>query len=166
MRSSISSSTTSTICDVLVPRESGYRQGSEQCGAVRAKMRKVLPRSSVIWLTLQRAAQDSCKQSSCWHSSFFRQRGSISAILRRQSASEACAPERTFRSLCAVPARNDTEPERLFCFDVTRREILQEVCFQESVRSSIERWVTLRLFGEQRSFRYRWRVGQSRQLPP
>ena len=43
----------------------------------------------------------------------------------------------------AVPARYDTEPERLFCFDVTRRKILHEVCFQESARSSIERWVKL-----------------------
>ena len=43
----------------------------------------------------------------------------------------------------AVPARYDTEPERLFCFDVTRRKILHEVCFQESARSSIERGVKL-----------------------
>jgi hypothetical protein len=46
----------------------------------------------------------------------------------------------------AVPARYDTEPERLFCFDVTRRKILHElheVCFQERARSSIERWVKL-----------------------
>jgi hypothetical protein len=44
---------------------------------------------------------------------------------------------------CAVPARYDTEPERLFRFDVTRRKILHEACFQESARSSIERWVKL-----------------------
>ncbi len=43
----------------------------------------------------------------------------------------------------AVPARYDTEPERLFCFNVTRRKILHEVCSQESARSSIERWVKL-----------------------
>jgi hypothetical protein len=30
------------------------------------------------------------------------------------------------------PARCDTEPERLFGFDVTRRKILHEMCFQES----------------------------------
>jgi hypothetical protein len=45
--------------------------------------------------------------------------------------------------LGAVPARYDTEPERLFCFDVARRKILHEVCFQERARSSIERWVKL-----------------------
>jgi hypothetical protein len=44
----------------------------------------------------------------------------------------------------AVPARYDTEPQRLFGFDVTRREILHEVCFQVSARSSIERWVKFR----------------------
>ena len=43
----------------------------------------------------------------------------------------------------AVPARYDTEPERLFRFDVTRLKILHEACFQESARSSIERWVKL-----------------------
>ena len=34
---------------------------------------------------------------------------------------------------CAIPARYNTEPERLFCFDVARRKILHElheVCFQ------------------------------------
>jgi len=49
---------------------------------------------------------------------------------------------------CTVPARYDTDQARLFCFDVTRREILHEVCFQENVRPSVERWVKLQLFGE------------------
>ena len=44
---------------------------------------------------------------------------------------------------CAVPARHNAEPERLFCINVTRRKILHEVCSQESARSSIERWVKL-----------------------
>src|SRR5437763_16310544 len=35
---------------------------------------------------------------------------------------------------CAVPARYDTEPERLFGFDVARRKILHGVCFQFGVR--------------------------------
>jgi hypothetical protein len=35
---------------------------------------------------------------------------------------------------CAVPARYDAEPERLFGFDVTRRKILHGVCFQVGTR--------------------------------
>jgi hypothetical protein len=50
---------------------------------------------------------------------------------------------------CAVPARYNTEPERLFCFDVARRKVLHEACFQVGARSSIERRVSFRLFGEQ-----------------
>jgi hypothetical protein len=66
--------------------------------------------------------------------------GLISAILRRQSASVSCGPETNVPlTFGAVPARYDTEPQRLFGFDVTRREILHEVCFQVSARSSIER---------------------------
>src|SRR6476659_10227045 len=44
---------------------------------------------------------------------------------------------------CAVPARYDTEPERLFCFDVARRKVLHGACFQVGARSSIDRRVRL-----------------------
>jgi hypothetical protein len=41
---------------------------------------------------------------------------------------------------CAVPAGYDAKPKRLFCLDVTRREILHGViCFQVGDRCSIER---------------------------
>ena len=68
----------------------------------------------------------------------------------------------------AVPTRYDTEPERLFCFDVTRRKILHElheVCFQESARSCIERWVKFSgCSANNRSFSFRWKAGQSPQV--
>src|SRR5437879_1452971 len=67
----------------------------------------------------------------------------------------------------AVPARYDTEPERLFCFDVTRRKILHEVCFQESARSSIERGGEASgCSANNHWFSSRRRAGQSPQVRP
>src|ERR1700756_4962679 len=85
-------------------------------------------------------------RSFTWHSSFFRRLGTHLCSFAKAIGFGSMRP-RNERSahFCTVPARHDTEPERLFCFDMTRREILQEVCFQESARSSIERRVKLRL---------------------
>src|ERR1700757_719618 len=99
-------------------------------------------------------------RSFTWHSSFFRRLGIHLCNFAKAIGFGSMRP-RNERSahFCTIPARHDTEPERLFCFDVTRREILHEVCFQESVRSSIERWVKLQLSSEQPFVRSRWRLG-------
>src|SRR5258707_12941507 len=67
----------------------------------------------------------------------------------------------------AVPAGYDPEPERLFCFDVTRRKILHEL---HEVLSG-ERSIFHRTLGEASGcsannhwFSSRWRAGQSPQV--
>jgi len=95
--------------------------------------------------------------------------GLISAILRRQSASDSCGPETNSAHFGAVPARYDTEPERLFCFDVTRRKILHELHEVLSrARSILHRTLgeAFRCSANNHWFNSRRRAGQSPQVRP
>src|ERR1700733_3423623 len=76
----------------------------------------MLPRSSVIRIILQRAKPNSSHL-------FFAAGGSISAILRRQSASESCGPD-TNVPLTLVEYQPETTPSRSDSSVLTWRETL------------------------------------------
>jgi hypothetical protein len=98
-------------------------RGSYQKRAIRVsarsepRMRKMQPRSGVICFSAARRAAFAQGLLSGTHL-FFDGGGSISAILRRQSASEACGPE-TNVPLTFVLYQPDTIPSRSDSSDLT-----------------------------------------------
>jgi hypothetical protein len=90
-----------------------------------------------------------------WHSFFSTAADQSLRFCEGSRLRKHAAPKRTFRSLLYCTS---TDQARLFCFDVTRREILHEVCF------SGERSTFRRALGEASivrrapSFRSRQRV--------
>src|SRR6476659_2640179 len=98
----------------------------------------LLPRSSDAMTSCHATSPLSCLDldDGCASLAFPRRRIDLRDFATAVGFGDVQPRDKCSAHLGAVPARYDTEPERLFCLDVTRRKILHEVCFQEGARSS------------------------------